>query len=72
MKKNKITKKDLEVAMVKSGIEQKAVENLFKRFEKIIPKWKGVVQKSFLPKTVQEQFLALVENRKAIIFGTVR
>lgn len=58
--------------MAKSGIEQKAVENLFKRFEKIIPKWKGVVQKSFLPKTEQEQFLSLVENRKDIIFSTGR
>ena len=28
--------------------------------------------KSFLPETVQEQFLALVEKRKAIIFGTGR
>lgn len=71
-KKNKITRQDFEVAMAKSGIEQKAIENLFKRFEKIIPKWKGVVQKSFLPETMQEQFLSLIEKRKEIIFGTLR
>ncbi|TXF74823.1 HipA domain-containing protein [Chryseobacterium sp.] len=62
-KKNKITRKDFEVSMMKAGIEKKAVDNLFKKFEKVVPKWKEVIRKSFLPETFQEQFLLLIEKR---------
>jgi serine/threonine-protein kinase HipA len=70
-KKNKITRMDFEVSMLKWGIEQKAVDNLFKKFEKIIPKWREVINNSFLPQTIREQFISLIEERRKVIFEGV-
>ncbi|WP_304423823.1 HipA domain-containing protein [Paramuribaculum intestinale] len=49
-KKKKIKRADFEKAMLDSGMDEKAIENLFKKFAKTLPKWYALIEESFLPK----------------------
>ncbi len=46
----KIKRADFEKAMLDSGMDEKAIENLFKKFAKTLPKWYALIEESFLPK----------------------
>ena len=49
-KKKKIKRSDFEKAMLDSGMDEKAIEKLFKKFAKTLPKWYALIEESFLPK----------------------
>ncbi len=49
-KKKKIKRADFEKAMLDSGMDEKAIEKLFKKFAKTFPKWYALIEESFLPK----------------------
>lgn len=49
-KKQKIKRADFEKAMIDSGMDEKAIEKLFKKFAKTLPKWYALIEESFLPK----------------------
>lgn len=53
-KKKRIKREDFEKAMCDSGIDKKAIGNLFDRFSKAIPKWHELINESFLPADLQE------------------
>ena len=46
----KIKRADFEKAMLDSGMDEKAIENLFKKFAKTLPKWYALIEESFLSK----------------------
>ena len=49
-KKKRIKRSDFETAMRDSGMDEKAIEKLFKKFAKTLPKWYALIKESFLPK----------------------
>ena len=49
-KKKKIKRADFEKAMLDSGMDEKAIENLFNKFARTLPKWYSLIEESFLPK----------------------
>ena len=49
-KKKRINRSDFETAMLDSGMDEKAIEKLFKKFAKTLPKWYALIEESFLPK----------------------
>ena len=49
-KKKKIKRADFEKAMLDSGMDEKAIGKLFKKFTKTLPKWYALIEESFLPK----------------------
>lgn len=55
-KKKKIKRADFEKAMLDSGMDEKAIENLFKKFAKTLPKWYTLIEESFLPKDVMTAY----------------
>lgn len=55
-KKKRIKRKDFEKAMRDSGMDEKAIANLFDRFSRAIPKWHDLIQESFLPQDLQEAY----------------
>lgn len=55
-KKKRIKREDFEKAMRDSGMDEKAIINLFNRFLKAIPKWHGLIEDSFLPPDLQEAY----------------
>ena len=48
-KKKKIKREDFEKAMSDSGMDEKSIANLFKKFERAYPKWIEMIAQSFLP-----------------------
>lgn len=55
-KKKRIKRQDFEIAMRDSGMEEKAISNLFLRFSKAIPKWHDLITESFLPLNLQQVY----------------
>lgn len=55
-KKKRITREDFETAMHYSGMDEKAIANLFTRFIKAVPKWHEQIKESFLPMGLQEAY----------------
>lgn len=55
-KKKRIKREDFEKAMRDSGMDEKAIANLFARFSKAIPKWHELINVSFLPADLQEAY----------------
>lgn len=55
-KKKRIKREDFEKAMRDSGMDEKAIANLFARFAKAIPKWHELINASFLPIDLQEAY----------------
>ena len=64
-KKKKIKKADFETAMRDSGMDDKAIANLFGRFSKAIPKWYDLIEESFLPDEMKQAYRAQIESMAA-------
>lgn len=68
-KKSRLTKEDFVVAMTGTGLLPKVVDNIFRKFEKVVPSWKPIIQRSFLPKEMQDRYWEIVEERSKRLFG---
>lgn len=55
-KKKRIGRADFEKAMGDSGMDNKAIANLFYRFYKAIPKWHILIDESFLPEDMKAKY----------------
>lgn len=64
-KKKKIKRKDFESAMKEAGLEQKVIENIFKKYKKLLPKWSKFIDESFLPAPMKNEYKILI-NQKSI------
>ncbi|NQY66678.1 MAG: HipA domain-containing protein [Flavobacteriales bacterium] len=64
-KKKKINRIDFEIAMKGSNIDQKVINNVFNKFQELLPKWFLFIDKSFLPGKLKEEYKNLI-SRKAI------
>ena len=60
-KKKKIKREDFEKAMRDNGMDEKSIANLFNKFEKVLPKWFGIIEESFLPVEQQKEFKKIIE-----------
>ncbi len=50
-------------AMTASGMDEKVIDNLFKKFIKAIPKWGEWIDVSFLPEEMKGKYKALIAER---------
>lgn len=55
-KKKQIKYEDFEKAMLDSGMDDKAIANIFNRFAKVIPRWHKLINESFLPTVLQNAY----------------
>lgn len=67
-KKRKLNRKDFIAAMSRFDIREKAIENIFTKFEALIPAWINFVKISFLPDAVKTEFIRLIQS-KALLLG---
>ena len=67
-KKKKIKREDFEKAMRDNGMDDKAITNLFNKFEKALPKWYSIIKESFLPTGQQTKYRELIERMSARLF----
>jgi serine/threonine-protein kinase HipA len=63
-KKKKLKKKDFEIAMKGAGLDPKVIDNIFKKYKKLIPKWCKFIERSFLSDSIKEEYKSLL-NKKA-------
>lgn len=66
-KKKKINKKDFETAMRGAGLDPKVIENIFKKYKKLIPKWSEFIEGSFLSESMKEKYKSLLNHKSAQI-----
>ena len=64
-RKKKIKRVDFVQAMQKSGVSDKVITNIFRRFHQKVPEWLETIQQSFLPKDYQEAYWQMVCDRLA-------
>ena len=64
-KKKKIKREDFEKAMSDSGMDEKSIANLFKKFERAYPKWIEMIAQSFLPAEQQGLYREQIERMSA-------
>ena len=66
-KKKKIGRQDFERAMNHFEIDQKAFDNIFKRFKKVIPQWHEFIEISFLSDEMKLAYHTMVDKKAAQI-----
>lgn len=62
-KKKKINRQDFETAMAGADIDQKVIENIFKKYKKLIPKWDQFINESFLPEKMKDEYISLIKRK---------
>lgn len=62
-RKRKLRRSDFVQAMTASGMDEKVIDNLFKKFIKAIPKWDEWIDVSFLPEEMKGKYKALIAER---------
>ena len=66
-KKKKIKRNDFEIAMSSAGIDQKVIENIFKKYKNLVPKWTKFIDESFLSEPMKEAYKILIKNKSVQI-----
>ena len=68
-KKKKLKRNDFIVAMKTSGMNEKSIENVFKKFEKLPNKWIKFINESYLSNDFKEKYsLMITEKFKQLEF----
>lgn len=62
-KKKKLKRKDFLMAMKTSGMNDKAIENVFKKFEKLQDKWHAFIDESFLSDEFKKNYQTMVVEK---------
>jgi serine/threonine-protein kinase HipA len=62
-KKRKINKTDFAEAMQRFGIESKSVENVFQKFQRVLPAWIDFIKVSFLSEEMKHSFHELIVSK---------
>lgn len=62
-KKNKLKRSDFENAMKGAKMDSKAIENVFSKFEKEIPKWIPEIKSSFLTDDLKTEYVEMIINK---------
>lgn len=59
-RKKKIKRNDFEVAMKGAGLNDKVIQNIFKKYIKLLPKWNDLITQSFLPEEMKQRYKEMV------------
>jgi serine/threonine-protein kinase HipA len=46
-----------------AGLEQKVIENIFKKYKKLLPKWGKFIDESFLPEPMKNENKNLISKK---------
>ncbi len=66
-KKKNLKRRDFEAAMATSGINPKATENIFKKFESALKGWSKIIGKSFLSENMKQNYILMIKNKFKIL-----
>ena len=68
-KRNRLQLKDFNALAESLKINAKSLQAIYKRFNKVLPKWASFIQQSFLSKEIQTNYIELITKRNKNIFG---
>lgn len=68
-KKKKLKRIDFELAMKSRGMNEKAIENVFNRFENSLQSWKDFIDTSFLSKEMKELYKEMITKKFRKLYG---
>ncbi len=66
-KKNKLKKEDFDNFLKPMKIEGKVIENIYKKFTKVLPEWFLFIDASFLNEKAKEEYKLLIQERADIL-----
>lgn len=66
-KKRKINRSDFVKSITSSGIDEKVIDNIAKKFAHTVTKWFGLIDYSFLPPEMQKQYKNLILRRLILL-----
>ncbi len=66
-KKRKLKKADFDRFLKTMKVDDKAIENVYNKFRKVLPEWLAFIDSSFLPQQMKEKYKALIQERWAIL-----
>lgn len=66
-KKSRLRKVDFYKAITASGVDEKVIENLSRRFSRALPKWFELIDNSFLPDDMKRQYKQLILRRVVML-----
>lgn len=67
-RKRKIKRNDFEEAMNRFDLSVRSKENIFKKFEPVLPSWLEMISLSFLSDEMKHKYTSLLNDRWAKIF----
>ncbi|GGJ97741.1 HipA domain-containing protein [Parabacteroides faecis] len=66
-KKRKLKKSDFDNLLKTMKVEDKVIDNIYKKFRKVLPLWNDFIEISFLPDQMKTDYKSLIENRSSIL-----
>lgn len=66
-RKRKINRQNFVNAMRTTGLDDKVIDNIFAKFQKLQSRWEAFIDQSFLPKELCERYKAEIAARLAIL-----
>lgn len=67
-KKSRLKKKDFDALAISMNINTKVLDSIYTKFEKALPKWIDFIKQSFLSKTMQKNYIELIETKYQNLF----
>lgn len=66
-KKRKLKKADFDHLLKSFKVDDKAIENVYEKFRKVIPQWYDFIDLSFLPEAMKDEYKQLIMSRSSIL-----
>ncbi|MDR1162200.1 MAG: HipA domain-containing protein [Tannerellaceae bacterium] len=66
-KKRKLKRADFDNLLRIFKVDEKAIENVYVKFRRVLPRWYGFIDQSFLPGRMKEEYKQLIQRRSAIL-----
>jgi serine/threonine-protein kinase HipA len=66
-KKRKLKRADFDNLLKTFKVGDKAIENVYGKFRKVLPQWYDFIDISFLPEQTKEEYKQLIRNRSSLI-----
>lgn len=71
-KKNKLTRVDFDELARNFKINEKSLQTIYKKFEKVQPKWLELIQNSFLSNEMKADYQNLIQKNMKKNFRTLK
>lgn len=66
-KKRKLRKSDFIRSITSSGVDEKVIDNLARKFGRVLPKWFELIDRSFLPDDMRKAYKNLILRRMIML-----